>query len=151
MQPHRDHFMFLLAMRTPKIVAIMEDLCGGKVSGLQSVYYYGSPGTPGFTMHQDNAFVEAPADAFASVWIPLQDVTVDMGCIVGYPGTHKEPILPVQKVENPEYTEGQDPNAVREETVLPDGYEGMALPMNIGDALFMHGNFVAFFRKEYIR
>ena len=32
-------------------------------------------GTPGFVKHQDNAYVQAPPDAFVSVWTAFTDVS----------------------------------------------------------------------------
>ena len=140
MQPHRVDPVFLTALRNPKIVEIMERLVAGRVSGLQIVYYYGRPGVHGFTMHQDNYFVETKADAFVSAWTPMQDVDAEMGGMVGYPGSHVEPVLPVLQVEDPLKSSGQDPNATREELVLPPGYEPVDLPVPRGAAIFMHAN-----------
>ena len=141
MQPHRENIFFEKALKTPRIVEIMEDLCGGKVSGLQSVWYHGAPNTPGFNMHQDNYFVEAPKDTFVSAWCAMQDVTPEMGGLVGYPGTHKLGTLPVVEVNNPG-SENQDPNATLEEVVLPDGFEGIDIPVPRGAVLFMHQDFI---------
>jgi len=77
MQPHRSAPIFLTAMRNPKIVAIVERLVSGQISGLQSTFYYGKPGAPGFTLHQDNWVIETKPDAFASAWVAMQDVTPD--------------------------------------------------------------------------
>jgi phytanoyl-CoA hydroxylase len=141
MQPHKTEESVMSIMRHPQIVLLMEQICGGTVSGLQSVFYFGKPGTPGFTKHQDNAFVEAPPDAFASVWIALQDVTPNMGGLIGYPGSHMEPILPIVKVDRPKSV-SQDPNANAEELVLPDGYNPIQHYVPRGAALFMHSHYV---------
>ena len=142
MQAHKTDSAFLTAMRNATLVSIMERLCSGRVSGLQSVYYYGRPGTPGFTMHQDNAFVEAKPDAFATAWVALQDVTPEMGGLVGYPGSHREPILPIVPVDSPIQSVSQDTNAHREEAVLPPAYKPVELFVPMGAVLFMHSHFV---------
>lgn len=141
MQPHRGHSFYSEALQHPKIVAIAEQLCGGKVSGLQSTWYYGAPGTPGFNKHQDNWFVEAKSDVFVSAWSPMQDVTSEMGGVVGYPGTHLLPILPVVEVNRPG-SASQDPNATQNEAFLPKNYFGIDLVVPMGAVLFMHSNFV---------
>ncbi len=92
-------------------------------------------------MHQDNAVVEAKPDSFASAWTALQDVTAEMGAIIGFPGSHREAVLPTVKTGRPEHI-GQDLNAFREELVLPDGYEQVDLPLSKGAVLFMHSHFV---------
>lgn len=141
MQPHRMHPSFMWSLTRPRLVAILEQLCGGKVSGLQSVWYYGAPGTPGFNAHQDNYFVEAPPDTFVSAWSPMQDTTPEMGGIVGYPGSHKFGALPVQTVNRPG-SDSQDPNATIEEVIIPKGYEAIDLVVPKGAVLFMHQNFI---------
>ena len=140
-QAHRTEPVFLTAMSNPKIVSIMEKLVSGKVSGLQSTLYFGKPGTPGFTLHQDNWVIEAKPDAFASAWSALQDVTWDMGALVGYPRSHREPVLPRVPTAQPDHT-SQDPNATREETVLPPGYEPVLMTMPRQAVLFMHSHFL---------
>ena len=112
MQPHRADPIFLNAMRNAKIVKIMEQLVSGQVSGLQSTFYYGKPGTPGFTLHQDNWVIETKPDAFASAWVAMQDVTPDMGGLIGYPGSHLEPVLPRVNTEIPDH-ESKDINSLR--------------------------------------
>lgn len=141
MQPHREHPAFLEALRNPQIVSIVEELVGGPVSGLQTTWYYGAPGTPGFNAHQDNYYVEAPPDAFVSVWCPMQDVTKEMGCLVGYPGTHKEPLLSHLHFRGKEDVR-QDRNGTEMMAAVPEGYQGLALPLPIGSALFMHSHFL---------
>lgn len=141
MQPHREDPVFLRALRNPKIIAITEKLVAGHVSGLQSVFYFTKPGTFGFTRHQDNRFVETTPDAFVSAWSAMQDVTPEMGGLVGYPGSHNEPILPTVKTSRSPDA-GQDHNAYQEEAVLPAGYEPLDLVVPARAVLFMHAHFV---------
>jgi phytanoyl-CoA hydroxylase len=140
--PHRIHPVFLKALKKPRIVEIMEHLLGDKVSGLQTQFFYCQPGTQGFAAHQDNFYVQAPRDDFASVWTAIDDVTVENGALVLYPGTHKEPLLPVEPC--PFYTvqAGQDINANRVQVVIPPQYKGVDCPMPAGRAAFFHGHTV---------
>ena len=141
MQPHRLDLLFLSALRNPKIVSIMEMLVSGPVSGLQSEFFFGKPGITGFAMHQDNRAVEAEPDSFASAWSAMQDVTPEMGGLIGYPRTYREPVLPTVETARPPDA-GQDPNAYREEVVLPAGYEPVDLYVPMGAVVFMHSHFV---------
>src|SRR5260221_14195492 len=61
--PHRADPVFLEMMRYPPIVAIVERILGGTASGLGGEFFYMKPGTPGFSGHQDNAYVQAPPGA----------------------------------------------------------------------------------------
>ena len=141
MQVHRSEPVFLSALRNPTIVKIMERLVSGRVSGLQSVFYFGPPGTPGWTVHQDNSYIEADQGAFASAWTALQDVTPEMGGLIAYPGSHREPLL--QRVAtNLATSVSQIRTANSEEVVLPPGYEPVDLVVPTGAVVFLHGHFV---------
>ena len=141
MNPHRIGSIFLKALRNPKIVKIMELLVNGKVSGLQTEFFYGKPGTPGFSMHQDNYFVEAPIGAFASAWTPMVDVTPERGGLIIFPKSHQAgplPVVPTGKARDG----AQDPNATREEVVLPPQYEPLHISVPRGATVFIHGHLV---------
>ena len=141
MQPHRQDSLFLLALRNPTVVSIAEKLVEGKVSGLQTEFFFSGPGTPGFAKHQDNRALEAKPDAFVSAWSAMVDVTAEMGGLIGYPGTHNEAILPTVKtgmVSDP----SQDPNAYGEEAILPAKYDPLDLVVAAGSVVFMHSHFV---------
>ncbi len=141
MQPHREEPIFLQALGNPKIVKIMEMLVSGRVSGLQTEFFFCPPGTRGFALHQDNYFVEAKPNVFASAWSPMQDVTPEMGGLIVYPGSHKEPILPVERLCDQEQA-SQDPNATREQVVLPTQYKPIHVSISKGSTLFIHGQLI---------
>jgi phytanoyl-CoA hydroxylase len=141
MHPHRQSSIFLDAMRNRRIVDTMQILVGGRPNGLQTEFFYGRPGVKGFARHQDNFFVEAPSDAFASAWIALVDVGPDNGGLIGYPGSHKEGRLPVSQL-NLGDVRGQDPNANNEETVLSNGYREVDLVVPKGSVAYLHSYFV---------
>lgn len=142
MQPHRENAAFLSAMKHQPVVSIVEKLVGGNVSALQTEFFFCKPGTYGFAKHQDNFYVEAGKDMFASAWCPLEAVDEGNGTLVVYPGTHREPILPVKKIESTHADMGQDPNAFREELVLPEGYAPLALSVPAGSAVYIHAHLV---------
>ncbi|MBI3725646.1 phytanoyl-CoA dioxygenase family protein [bacterium] len=143
MHPHRIDARFMKALRKPELVLIMERILGGRASGLQTELFFCRPGTPGFSLHQDNHYVEAKRDAFASAWCALEDTAPGNGGLIAYPRTHKEPVLPVRAVENPAPTEGrQDPNANKMEAVLPPGYERADLTVPRGAVVLLHSHTV---------
>jgi phytanoyl-CoA hydroxylase len=141
MHPHRIEPAFLVALRHPFLVQVMEHLVSGRASGLQSQFFFCRPGTPGFTRHQDNFYVQAKPDAFASAWIALDDVSSENGGLVVYPGSHLEPILPVEPVEQPGNF-GQDPNANYQQAILPDGYPPTDVTVTQGSVVFLHAHIV---------
>jgi ectoine hydroxylase-related dioxygenase (phytanoyl-CoA dioxygenase family) len=141
MQPHRENPAFLEVLRHRAIVGTIRRLVAGEAVGLQTQFYYTPGGTKGLSRHQDNFFVEAPEDAFASAWISLVDVTSHNGGLYGFPGTHRCGRLPVRKISVPAES-NQDPNSSNEETILP----GEQTPVNIdvprGSVVFLHACFV---------
>lgn len=141
MMPHRENPAFLEALKNPKIVRMMEQMVGGEVSGLQTEFFYCKPGTRGFSMHQDNFFVQAPFGVFASAWVALTDTHREKGGLIAYPGSHKEGLLPVQKI-SVERDPGQDPNANNEETVIPPQYQPLNAVVPKGATFYIHGHLV---------
>ena len=141
LNPHRLEDPFLKALAKKTLVEIMRLMVHGKVSGLQTQYFFGKPGTKGFAMHQDNFYVESNPDAFASSWNPLVDVSPKNGGLIVYPGSHREPILPVDKFEE-EQAAGQDKNARREQVRLPEKYQPVSVVAPAGSAVFLHGHTV---------
>lgn len=137
MMPHRYKNIYLEAMKKPWLIEIMSKLINGTVYGLQSEFFYCKPATRGFSLHQDNFFVQAPADAFASAWVPLTDTYPEKGGLIVYPGSHKEGLLPVKKLELQQDV-GQDPNANNEEVVVPSQYKPLHVAVPKGATLFIH-------------
>lgn len=141
MNPHNLVEKFFQAMRSPKIVEMMEVVLSGRVSGLQSQFFFCRPGTRGFTRHQDNSYVQAKADAFGSAWIALDDVTPQNGGLIAFPGSHREPILPTEAVPQVE-TFGQDPNANCQQVIMPTTYSSIDLSLSRGGVVLIHGHII---------
>lgn len=141
MMPHRVNEIYLRAMRKKAVVDSIAQAVGGKPVGLQTELFYCRPGTRGFSLHQDNFFVEAPFGVFASAWCALTDTYAEKGGLIVYPGSHKEGLLPVRKIEVSKDT-GQDPNANNEETVVPPHYAPLNASVPKGAVLYIHGHVV---------
>lgn len=138
LNPHLESEKFLSVMREPKLISLIEKIVGGKVSGLQTQFFFGKPGNSGFAIHQDNFFVEAqPADCFVSTWLALTDVSKENGTIFLYPGAHKEGLLPVRKLSGGAGV-GQEYNARNEETVIPEKYQPVTVEVPKGTLIFLH-------------
>lgn len=140
MNPHRTHEDFYAAMCHPAIVGFLELLLGGRVSGIQSQFFPGVPGTPGFAVHQDNHYVEAPGDAFASAWMALDDVDAENGALIAWPGSQREPLLPVVEIPGVAPHPTQAFNAIRQEVIVPPGYAPRTVDVPRGGVVFLHGH-----------
>ena len=142
MNPHTEEDVLFEALRHPVIVAIMQELVGGPIHGLQSQLFFCPPGTPGFCAHQDNFYVQARSEVFASAWTALEDARPGNGGLIVYPGTHRLPILPVE--DNPEQalSASQDPNANSRRAVAPEGFSEESIEVPAGAVAFLHGHLV---------
>src|SRR3990167_7650851 len=141
MMPHKQNFLFLNAMKNPLVLQIIAHLVNGTSIGLQSEFFYCKPNTRGFSLHQDNFYVEAAYGVFASAWIALTDTFPEKGGLIVYPGSHREKDLPVRKLHLTPH-ELQDPNANNEETIVPPHYIPSHVSIPKGAALFIHGHLV---------
>jgi hypothetical protein len=140
MNPHRLHPRFFRSLCDPRLVGILEALLGEPVSGLQTQYFPCVPGTPGFATHQDNHYVEAERDSFASAWIALDDTRADNGALFVHPGSHREPLLPVAALPSASPHATQAFNALRQHVPVPPGYRMLTLEMPRGAVVFLHGH-----------
>lgn len=136
MNVHKRGGVFVEAMAKPVVLDIMDQLVHGKANGLHSQFYFTPPHRAGLGTHQDNYFVEAPEDAFASAWIALVDIGPENGGLYVFAGSHREGPLPVRKVA----AEGKDKRqAVYEETVVPPCYPPVDVRVARGSVVFLHG------------
>lgn len=142
LQPQAQAPEFLAAMRKPNLTQVVEDLLGGVASGLQIEFFFGHPGTTGFTPHQDNFFVQGGAGTFMSTWTGLTDIAGDMGVLYVFPRSHRLGLLPVRDADVIA-SQYQDPNAVARETVLPADV-GAPVPLTVakGETVLLEGNLV---------
>jgi len=143
MQPHREKPFFLKPLANLNMVRVVEQIVGGEASGLQTEMFFCRPGTLGFTSHQDNFFVGAAPEHFVSAWIPLVDVTPEMGGLFVYPGSQRLGMLPVRETGLPA-TPDQDVDGYSREAVLPEDFAGAAEGLSVpaGSAVFLHGHLV---------
>lgn len=132
--PHRQPF-FLAIMKLPEIVSVAKELIGDEVSGLGSEYFFHKPGTKGFSVHQDNIWVQAPPGEFIHAWIALTDINPENGGMRFYPGSHKLGPLPTEEL-NEDSGEGQNPGARKFKSLVPEGLQSEDILMNKGDIVF---------------
>jgi hypothetical protein len=76
--------------------------------------------------HQDEAYTLDPSLVTAHFWIPVQEVTVEMGCMQFIPGSHREPIRPHHRLERLRHAHAL-------ETCDVDAGRAVACPLKAGD------------------
>lgn len=146
MMPHRENAEILKAMKDKNLVKYMNLHIGdneNNICGLQSEFFFGSPGTRGFSMHQDSFYTEPSiSGGFGSAWIPMVDIEKDMGNLIIYNKSHLTGKLPVRKL-NLDKDPNQDPNANNEETdINEEDYEKILINENQGSIVFIHGDLI---------
>lgn len=141
MMPHKQNDVFFDVLKNPTGVQIIHQMVGGKPAGMQTQFFFCPPKTRGFSLHQDNFYVQADNGTFVSIWVSLVDTAPGNGGLIVYPGSHKEGDLPVRKL-NLSLDPSQDKNANNEETVVPEKYKAYNLRLKKGDALFIHAHVV---------
>lgn len=92
--------------------------------------------------HQDSTYLYTVNSELVGVWIALEDASQENGCLWGIPGSHKQPLYSVLKVDHNQKkgkiekfeVDGEIPN-FSENIYTP-------LPAKKGDALIFHGRFI---------
>lgn len=140
MNAHSISPLFFEVMKEKRILEIVSQLIHGhKVSGLMTEMFFCRPGTPGFSPHQDNYFVQAKLDAFCSLWLPLEDVSRENGTLIIYPGSQKEGMLQSDEIQDAPVFIDQDPNAQRRKLYFDsEKYRPMDVEVKAGTGVFFH-------------
>lgn len=118
-----------------ELVTIIETIQQAEMVALQSMFLFKHPGTKhgNFNTHQDNAYPQMEYGHYISISIAFSDQYPENGGLFFYPGTHKEPMLPVESNEKEGFGMG---------VVIPEKYKKKDLYIKKGDILVVHGNVV---------
>jgi ectoine hydroxylase-related dioxygenase (phytanoyl-CoA dioxygenase family) len=115
--------------------AIARQLLGDTVNGGGDHAILKPPRTEAATpWHQDEAYWDADKEYNAlSIWIPLQEATLENGCMHFVPGTHRQPVLPHHPI-------GNDPRVIGLEVDDVERWvaQSVACPIPAGGATIHH-------------
>jgi ectoine hydroxylase-related dioxygenase (phytanoyl-CoA dioxygenase family) len=82
--------------RSPKVLELLEDLYGCRPLPFQTLNFHVGTQQPA---HSDALhFNSMPAGYMCGVWVALEDIDMDNGPLVYYPGSHKFPELTMQEI-----------------------------------------------------
>jgi hypothetical protein len=76
--------------------------------------------------HQDEAYTLDPRLVTAHFWVPMQDVSVEMGCMQFIPGSHRERMRPHHRLEHLRHAHALTTDEV-------DADRAVACPLRAGD------------------
>ena len=135
MQPHRfdDHSRCWLldARLNQSLTALM----GREPYAVQTMVYFKPPGARGQALHQDQYFLRVQPGTCMAVWLALDDVDSDNGCMRVVPQSHTWDLLCTVDADTRQ--------SFTDITVgLPDGVEAVDVHMRAGDVLFFNGQLV---------
>lgn len=142
MNPHQHAPMFRALMHKPDLLRVLDRCAEGTVDCLQSQYMHGAPGYEGFGLHQDNHYIQTEPSAFVTAWSALERCDAENGGMVIFPGSHREPILPMG--ERPENSPDRRDITIERRNVqgIPDRYPRLELALERGDTMVFHGHLV---------
>lgn len=132
-------------MRRPSIVTILDILQQGETVALQSMFLFKKVGTryasQAWNPHQDNAYPLADYGLYITGNITLTDQDPENGGMYIYPGSHKEPVLPNEKMKSYQEDAGENPGHRVE---VPEKFLNCKTNLIIkkGSVLFLHGNVI---------
>lgn len=137
MHPHRHSERVRAWFLHPPVAAVLKALFGRPALGAQTMYYFKPPGSKGQGMHQDNFYLRAAPATCIAAWTPIDDATVENGCLYVAPGSHRREILcPHDGAESwMEYGDSHIKPFPRELKPVP-------VPVRRGQTLFFGGNLV---------
>ena len=120
----------------PAVLDCVERFVGHDVQTIHTMLINKPPNVDGrHPLHQDLLYFPfRPADRIVATWTALERVTVENGCLVAIPGTHRGELL---RHENPEweYLNGGYFGAANVDELMK---ERVHLEMEPGDTVFFH-------------
>lgn len=135
MHPHRVDDLSLHFLRHPRVVAALEDLLDREAVGLQTMFYWKPPGARGQDFHQDDYYLQTEPDACIAAWLALEPIDEGNGALVVFPGSHREPILPMSDTDTAR-------SFTSTAVTPPPAYAPRLVTMQTGDVLFFHGHLI---------
>ena len=111
---------------------ILEDILGPNVDCFLSQFIFKNPGAWGQPWHQDSSYFPFDREPQVGAWLATSEATLENGCLVILPGSHKEHLhehLPDDREgSNYGYTEIKDHDFSKE----------VPMTLNTGDLLLFH-------------
>lgn len=128
--PHLHDGFALQMMKLPIVRGALAQLLGDEAVGVQSMYFYKQPGSPGQAAHQDYYYIRNNPNTLTGVWVAMEYTDPENGCLYVIPGSHKLGLLPHGKVKNVEEHE-----AWTDETEGVDLSQEIPVVLEAGDIL----------------
>jgi phytanoyl-CoA hydroxylase len=120
----------------PRLVEILTQLVGPDVKCVQSMFIDKPPGTgTGQPYHQDAWYLKTDPDTLMALWLACEDADQENGCLYVVPGSHTDPIHPVEEPSDPMQAKIFRTTAVGA-TERPE----VVVPLQAGSGVFFTGH-----------
>jgi Phytanoyl-CoA dioxygenase (PhyH) len=127
---HKDSAVIRDALYGNPLVDVMTRLIGLNVKAASNQLAFKQPGdTRAFDWHQDNGYGPLTPEDNVTVWLALDDVTLENGCLWVIPGSHKDGLI--------EHGAARESERIAQ---VKDVDRAVAVPMRAGEALVFHGS-----------
>lgn len=128
-------------IRQPRICGVISQIAAahrrgwdGSAKFVQSTLYVKPPGAQGHPWHQDDRAIRTWDQSLCAAWIPLDDATVDNGCLWVIPGSHRKGYLyPLCKHNKPDFAFNYEAHGF-------DDSEAVQVEVRAGSMLFFSGS-----------
>jgi len=119
-------------IKKEEILNPLKDILGNNIDCFLSQFIFKNPGAWGQPWHQDSSYFNFDRYPQVGLWIATSKATIENGCLVILPGSHKEPLHEHLADDRPGanygYTEIRDYDFSTEQPLL----------LEKGDVLFFH-------------
>lgn len=138
MHPHRYSSQVQGWFLKGVVMDALHTLLGKEALGAQTMYYYKPPGAKGQGMHQDNFYLLAKPATCIAAWTPIDEATLENGCLWIVPGSHRDAIY------CPEETSTSTWNNYGDSHIKPFPRKATPIPVPVkrGQTLFFGGNLI---------
>lgn len=79
-------------VQCPEVVSVLKQLMGPDIDCFQSQFIFKNAGAWGQPWHQDSYYMPLDHQPQVGVWLAVSEATLDNGCLLVLPGSHREPI-----------------------------------------------------------
>ncbi|MFB5189787.1 phytanoyl-CoA dioxygenase family protein [Alicyclobacillus fastidiosus] len=131
--PHLHDGFSLQMMKLPIIRGALAQILGDEAVGVQSMYFYKQPGSPGQAAHQDYFYIRNEPNTLTAAWVAMEKTDEENGCLWVIPGSHRLGLLAHGKVKRPEEHEPWT-----DEVEAIDLTKEIPVVLEEGDLLFFH-------------
>jgi phytanoyl-CoA hydroxylase len=133
---HRTPGPFQEYATLPNIVGMLTQLIGPDVKCVQSMFIDKPPDTgTGQPYHQDAWYLKTEPDTLMALWLALEDADAENGCLYVVPGSHTDPIHPVEEPAEP-----MQAKIFKITSVGAASRPEVAVPLRAGSGVFFTGH-----------